>query len=175
MKFDIIDITQSEINDMSEEKGRLFRAAQKKKDELYHKLQQDLAEAKRKVYANNTYDGPLLSHLETELKTEYEYRVAIVREQLEYDLKMLEIRNKTDSNGNVVEAPYKVDYSLSYIDRYAIVKAYYMSIEDPLARFEKFRYDKVALDYLASYYNTLFHYLLSLAQPFMDEDYTITH
>ena len=175
MKFDIIDITQTEIEQMSEEQGRLFRAAQKRKDELYHKLQADLAAAKRRVCANNTYEGFSYVILETELKAEFNYQVAIVREQLEYDLKMLEIKNKTDSNGNVVEAPYRVDYSLSYVDRYAIVKAYYMTIEDPLKRFETYRYDKVALDYLASYYNTLFHYLLSLAQPYMDDDYSKNH
>ena len=168
MKFDIVDITQAEINAMSEEKGRLFRSAQKKKDALYKKLQNDLAEFKKKTFANNMYDSTAYIHREVELKAEYNYQVDIVREQLEYDLAMIDIKNKTDPHGIIVDAPYRVDYSLSYVDRYIIVRDYYLAIEDPVARFEQYRYDKVAQDYLATYYNTLFTYLLSFARPYLD-------
>ena len=54
---------------------------------------------------------------------------------------------------------YIVDYSLTYSERYVIVRDYYLSIEDPDERMTLYAADGVAKNYLSSYYKTLYNVL----------------
>lgn len=69
---------------------------------------------------------------------------------------------ETGDGGND-DTGYLVDYELSYLERYTQVRDYYLSIPDPDERIALLAADEVAQDYLDSYYNTLFNYLVSLA------------
>lgn len=161
MTFDIVDITEAEIKSMETVRLKLLRTAQQKKDELYHKLQDEIAEQRRLIYSNGMRDSSLLADVTASLTAEYEYQVEIIREQLLFNMSLGEptTDGETGGNGNDNTA-YLVDYELSYMERYIGVRDYYLSIENPNERIALLREDQVARKYLGSYYNTLFNYLV---------------
>ncbi len=54
---------------------------------------------------------------------------------------------------------YIVDYTLSYTERYNLVRTYYLSIEDPAQRMSLYAADETARKYLGSYYASLYNVL----------------
>ena len=61
-------------------------------------------------------------------------------------------------------AGYVVDYSLSYSERYVIVRDYYLAIADPAERMALYTADEVAKRYLDSYYGSLYNVLYTYSQ-----------
>lgn len=162
MEFDIITLTQEEIAGLTTIQMQLLRTAQKNKNELYRKLQQDIALFKKLVYTDGMKESSLLEQKRAELEEEYNYKVGVLAEQLQYALKLNEPypdRGEGDSS-----AGYIVDYSLSYTDRYIIVRDYYLAIEDPAERMSLYANDETAKKYLGSYYTTLYNVLYSYSQ-----------
>ena len=161
MTFDIINITETEVKSLETVRMKLLRTAQQKKDELYHKLQSELAEQKRLAYSNGMESSTLYEQIAAELTAEYEYQVAILREQLQFNMSLGEPTNSGETGGSGNDnTAYIVDYELSYSERYVIVRDYYFTIEDPNERIAILREDNVARQYLGTYYNTLFNYLV---------------
>lgn len=160
MTFDIIDISEEEAEKLETVQLKLLRTAQQKKNELEHKMQAELAEQKRLTYANGVENSTIYTRISNELNAEYEYQVGILREQLIFNMSLKEPTNngETGDSGNDNSA-YLVDYELSYLERYIAVRDYYMTIEDPNERLALLQADKVAQDYLGTYYNLLFDYL----------------
>lgn len=161
MTFDIIEITEAEVKDLETVRLKLLRTAQQKKDELYHKLQNEIAEQKRLLYSNGMENSSLFTDIVAELTAEYEYQVEIIREQLLFNMSLGEPTAGGETGGSGSEnSAYLVDYELSYIERYVHVRDYYFTIEDPNERIAVLREDEVARKYLGTYYNTLFNYLI---------------
>ncbi|MCM1438140.1 MAG: hypothetical protein NC131_02855 [Roseburia sp.] len=162
MTFDIIDITEEEAEKLETVRLKLLRTAQQKKNELFHKLEKELDEQKRLSYSNGMENSTLYEQIFFELKTEYEYQVAILREQLLFNMSLGEPTNGDETGGSGSDnTGYLVDYELSYLERYVQVRDYYMTIEDPNERLALLIADEVAMKYLGSYYNTLVNYLAS--------------
>lgn len=161
MTFDIISITEDEVKTMETVRLKLLRTAQQKKNELYHKLEKELAEQKRLAYSNGMENSTLYTQISAELTAEYQYQVEIIREQLLFNMSLGEptTGGETGDNGNDNSA-YLIDYELSYLERYVLVRDYYLTIEDPNERIALLREDEVAIKYLGTYYNTLFNYLV---------------
>lgn len=166
MTFDIINITEEEVSKLSTVRLKLLRTAQQKKDELSHKLENELAEQKRLIYSNGMENSTLYAHISAELTAEYEYQVEIIREQMLFNMSLGEptIGGEMGPTGNDGTYGYVVDYGLSYMERYIQVRDYYLTIEDPNERILILREDEVARKYLGSYYNTLFNYLVQFTQ-----------
>lgn len=162
MTFDIIEINDEEVENLDTVRQKLLRTAQQKKNELYHKLDRELDEARRMTYSNGMENSTLYMQQQLDLKTEYNYQVAILKEQLLFNMSLGEPTNggETGGSGNDNTA-YLVDYELSYLERYVLVRDYYLTIEDPNERLALLAADEVAYKYLGSYYNTLFNYLSS--------------
>ncbi|MCM1545862.1 MAG: hypothetical protein NC033_02385 [Clostridiales bacterium] len=161
MTFDIIEISEAEVKDLETVRLKLLRTAQQKKDELYHKLQSEIAEQKRLLYSNGMENSSLFTDIVAELTAEYEYQVEIIREQLLFNMSLGEPTAGGETGGSGTEnSAYLVDYELSYIERYVHVRDYYFTIEDPNERIAVLREDEVARKYLGTYYNTLFNYLI---------------
>lgn len=160
MTFDIIDISEEEAEKLETVQLKLLRTAQQKKNELEHKMQAELAEHNRLTYANGVENSTIYTRIANELNAEYEYQVGILREQLIFNMSLKEPTNsgETGDSGSDNSA-YLVDYELSYLERYIAVRDYYMTIEDPNERLALLQADKVAQDYLGTYYNLLFDYL----------------
>lgn len=165
MIFDIIDITEEEVKDLETVRLKLLRTAQQKKNELYHKLENELAEQKRLLYSNGMEHSSLFPQIQAELTAEYKYQVDIIREQLLFNMSLGEPTTGDETGGSGSDnTGYVVDYELSYMERYIQVRDYYLSIEDPHERIALLREDEVARKYLGSYYNTLFNYLVQFTQ-----------
>lgn len=162
MTFDIIVLTDEELRKMTAVQMQLLRTAQKKKNELKHKLELDMDLFKKLLLTDNMQDSSLEAQKRAELEEEYLYQVGIIAEQLEYALEVNE--PFPDGGDSSEDVGYIVDYGLSYTDRYIIVRDYYLSIADPAERMALYGKDDVARRYLGSYYNTLYDVLYTYSQ-----------
>lgn len=162
MEFDIISVTDEYLDSLTTIQMQLLRTAQKNKNSLQHKMEQDIALYKKLLYTNGMIISSLLEQKRAELEAEYNYQVEILSEQLLYAIEMNE--PYPDSGDYDDSTGYIVDYSLSYTDRYIIVRDYYLAIEDPAERMSLYSNDEVAKKYLGSYYTTLYNVLYSYSQ-----------
>lgn len=162
MEFDIIDLTEEELNKLTTVQMQLLRTAQKKKNELTRKTEQDLALFKKLVYTNGMVDSSLLEQKRAELQRNLEYEVGLLTEQLGYGIKLNE--PYPDIGDGDESAGYIVDYTLSYTDRYNIVRDYYLAISNPAERMALYSADDMAKRYLGSYYSTLYNVLYTYSQ-----------
>lgn len=156
MEFDVIELTNEQLARMSTIQIQLLRTAQKKKNELALKRDNDKALFKKLVLTNGMNDSSLIAQKNEELDREYNYQLDILTEQLDYSLSLNE--PYPDDGGNE-ENGYIVDYTLSYTDRYILVRNYYLAIEDPAQRMALYAADETAKKYLGSYYSTLYDVL----------------
>ncbi len=164
MEFDIIDFSEAEVEALTTVQLKLLRTAQQNKNALEHEMEQELEVYRCLCYTNNVFFSSLYTDKQAELRKEYEYQVEILREQLIFNMSLNEPTHddETGDDGGG-DAAYVVDYELSYLERYIIVRDYYMSIEDPVERLALYTADEVAQKYLGSYYNSLYNYLSSYA------------
>ncbi len=162
MMFDIIDTTKYDVTAFSDVQMSMLRSAQKKKNELLHNLELDLRVFRNVFLANGMEFSSLFEAKKAELTAECDRQVAIIAEQLEFSLSVSE--PLPPESGDTGEADYIVDYSLSYTERYAIVRDYYLAIPDPAERMELYSRDTVAREYLGSYYGTLYNVLYSYSK-----------
>ena len=160
MQFDIIDMTEEELTALSTVQMRLLRSAQREKDELTVKLAEDKQTFYNILISNGTSDSSLYEDKCAELDEAYQREVEIIKDDLVYNMS-LNVPTADDDNpsGSGEEVGYIVDYSLSYLDRYQIVRNYYMSIADPAERIAAYTADDTAQDYLGQYYTTLYNVL----------------
>lgn len=162
MEFDILVLSEEEIGAFTNVQMQLLRTAQKNKNALRHKLEQDMALFRKLVLTNGMGASSLAVHKREELEAEFDYQVAILAEQLQY---ALEVNAPFPDSGEFDDSTgYIVDYSLSYTDRYIIVRDYYLAIEDPAERMALYTNDDVARQYLGSYYATLYNVLYTYSQ-----------
>ena len=162
MEFDIIELTGEELEKLSTIQTQLLRTAQKNKNEMRYKLEQDMQLFEKLILTNDTYHSSLIADKRAELEKDFDYKVAVLKEQLEY---AMELNEPYPDHGDVdEETGYIVDYTLSYTDRYVIVRDYYLSIEDPAERMALYSADEVAKKYLGSYYSTLYNVLSTYSQ-----------
>jgi hypothetical protein len=164
MYFDIIPYTDDELAALSTIQMKLLRTAQKSKDELDKQLEEDELNYKLLLASNNMIFSTLYEDKCAELEKERDRQVNILREQLVYNMTLNEPTTDDELGGSHLgstdeSSGYLVDYSLSYIERYTLVRDYYMTIEDPSERLALYTADTTAQDYLGSYYVSLYNYL----------------
>lgn len=153
MQFDIIQVTEEELKKMSKAKVRLLRTAQQKKDELYRNAEKQMQEFRIKVLSAGMKNSSLLADKQAETDAELEYKCGILADNLVYAMSVC------DTPAGSETAEYLVDYSLSYNERYIIVRDYYLKITDVKERMSKYSNDEVAKKYLGTYYSTLYNIL----------------
>lgn len=162
MTFDILDYTDEQLEKLTTIQMQLLRTAQKKKNELVRGMEQDLKMFRMLIMGNGTSVSNLYELKKAELQAELDYQIEALKEQLIYSLELNEPVPDADSDQEKVG--YIVDYSLSYTDRYNIVRAYYLAIENPVERMNLYTNDDVAKRYLGSYYSTLYNVLYMYSQ-----------
>lgn len=163
MEFDIIEVTEEELQGYSAVQMQLLRTAQKNKNELVYNTNRDLELFKKLILTEDVYHSSLLDSKIEELNAELERKVEILKEQLLYSLSLSE--PEPDGGGGGDEnTGYIVDYSLSYSERYILVRDYYFTIADPSERLALFAADKTAQKYLGTYYNSLYNVLATFVK-----------
>lgn len=161
MLFDVISLTQEQLGKLSVVQMKMLRTAQQKKNELVRKAKKDMSIFRRIVMTAGMKHSSLLSDKKAELDEEVAYKCAIIADNLIYNMSLNEPSgggDAGDSGGNE-EAGYIVDYTLSYNERYVIVRDYYLAIADRDERMALYAADEVAKRYLSSYYGTLYNVL----------------
>ena len=114
MQFDIIDITQDEVDELPAVRQKLIRTAQQKKNELEHKLEQQLQAYYCLCNTNNMYLSSLYNDKKAELEAEVDYQVEILREQLLFNLELGEPTHDGETGGSGSDdSGYIVDYELA--------------------------------------------------------------
>ncbi len=165
MTFDIIEITDEEVENLSVVQLKLLRTAQQKKDALEHKLKDQLREYRLTFATSGRKMSTLYDAMEFDLYQEFNYQVEILREQLVFSMSLREptADDETGDKGELggEDVGYVVDYRLSYLERYVAVRDYYLSIENADERLALYAKDQVARKYLDTYYTHLFDYLYS--------------
>lgn len=166
MQFDIIDITPEEIEKLSVVHMKMLRTAQQKKDELCRKADKDTEMFRAIVLTAGMKNSTLLKAKQAELKAELDYQVAVLADNLIYNMSLNEPSGGGDIGGGDGDegAGYIVDYTLSYNERYVIVRDYYLSILDPDERMALYAADETAKKYLSSYYTTLYNVLYTYSK-----------
>ena len=164
MLFDIIDIPEEELNGLSVAQMKLLRKAQQSKDALIHSSAKELEEFRLKLLGAGMKNSTLYEDKKAEMDAEVNYKCAIIADNLIYDMSVCKTDESDGGNGGTGggssgETGYLVDYSLSYNERYVIVRNYYLAIDDKDVRMKKYAADEVAKKYLGSYYATLYNVL----------------
>ena len=163
MKIDVIEMTEEELKKLTTIQMQLVRSAQKSKNELRVNLEKDIKLFEKLVLTNDLRNSPLLELKRAELEAEFSRKLDIIVEQLEYNLSLSEPFPDGGDEGDP-DVGYIVDYTLSYTERYNLVRTYYLSIEDPAQRMSLYAADETARKYLGSYYASLYNVLYSYSK-----------
>lgn len=166
MQFDIINLTQTEINALTVVQTKMLRTAQQRKNELYHKAEKELKMFRALLLTSGMKNSSLYEEKEAELQAELDYQTAVLADNLIYNMSLNEPTTGGDlgDEGGDEGAGYIVDYSLSYNERYVIVRDYYLAIEDPHERMALYTADDTARKYLSNYYTTLYNVLYTYSK-----------
>lgn len=159
MIFDIINLTWDEVKALNDAQMKLLRAAQKKKNDLVAKAQKELKQFRNKINKNGMKHSTLYERKKFEVEDGLERTCIRIADQLMFEMSLCETKSEGSSGGSSDDSPYLVDYSLSYNERYKIVRNYYLTFKDPNERMAKYAADEVAKKYLGSYYETLYNIL----------------
>ena len=161
MEFDIIELTPEELSNFTSVQMQLLRSAQKNKNTLRENMDRDLRLFKSLLLTDDVFNSSLYAQKRAELEREFDFKTESIAEQLRYNLSLSE---PYDPDDNDDEAGYIVDYTLSYNERYRIVRDYYLSITDPAERMALYSADDTARKYLGSYYASLYKVLYSYSK-----------
>lgn len=161
MKFDIIEITDEQLKTLSVVQEKLLRTAQQKKDELKRKAENELKFFRAVALTAGMKNSSLIDDKKSELDEEFACQSALLADNLIYNMSLNEPTSGGDigGEGGDESAGYIVDYSLSYNERYVLVRDYYLAIDDPAERMALYSADETAKKYLSGYYNTLYNVL----------------
>lgn len=160
MIFNIIDITEDELDHLTTVQKKLLRTAQQKKDEMDRKRDEQLFELKIMCNSNNVESSSIYRQTANKIQSDYQTELDVLIEQLQFNMSLREPTNGGETGGGDIDnTGYIVDYELSYLERYIAVRDYYLTIEDPNERIALLQQDKVAMEYLGTYYSVLFDYL----------------
>ena len=161
MEFDVIEVTEEELKNFTAVQMQLLRSAQKNKNTLRENMDRDLRLFKSLLLTDDVFNSSLYAQKRAELEREFDFKTESIAEQLRYNLSLSE---PYDPDDNDDEAGYIVDYTLSYNERYRIVRDYYLSITDPAERMALYSADDTARKYLGSYYASLYNVLYSYSK-----------
>lgn len=161
MEIDIIDLTDEKYQDLSAVQLALVREAQAKKDEIVYDAEQEKAELFRLMLSNLAVRSSVIADKQLEIDARMEEEVELVRGTLLYQLSYEGI-GATGNEYGPYRYPENPDYTLTYSQRFIVVRNYYMAaVEEPNARLQAFAIDFLAREYLGEFYQTLYDLFLS--------------
>ena len=161
MIIDVISYSNEQFAALTSEQILEVRSVQLQVNELRAKKEKITEDIKFKLLENGVaFSSMALKSAEAEIAL-IEQKIENLREGLLFYLQYASRPSNGESAESPTDAPYTVDYSLPYDQRYFIVRDYYEeSYSDPYERFQKFCEDEVALVYLGEFYNTLYDWFL---------------
>lgn len=152
--IDIISYTSEQYAVLSEAQITHIREVQREKDDLVLEYEKKKKKEKFRLLKNGTFRSSIYESVCAELDAEFEKSVERLRNGL-----LFYLRYSLKEMDAAADAPYELNYSHTYEERLAVVRAYYEgTYSNPQERFEAFKADEVALNYLGEYYAPLYEY-----------------
>ena len=149
MTIDIIAYTDAQFAALTEEQILEVESAQLKKNRLTAQLEEDKRREKYRLLEAGVFRSAVWERLCAELQAAYDQEVENLRDGLLFYLRF------TARPGG--EAPYPLDYALTYEERLAGVREYYeKTYTDAGERFAAFAADETAKGYLGELYAPLY-------------------
>ncbi len=165
MTIDIISYTDEQFASLTLEQLKEVREAQTQKDKLSAALEEELQEAKDSLVRKGIFNSSIFSLMQSKLQAEYAQKVELIRDGLQFYLKY-----SMQPDGSTWDAPYPINFALSYEARFNVVREYYENTyTDAGERFAAFEQDKFALRYLGELYKSLYGYFKGLATAQTEE------
>ncbi len=160
MTIDIIDYTDEQYAALTLEQLKEVRSAQKQKDKLTAKLEEDIQTKKDALVRQGIFNSSIFRLVKAELERAYEQEVALLRDGLIFYLKY-----SMQPDGSDWDAPYTIDFSLGYEARFNVVREYYQTTyPDAVELYDAFVLDQYAPRYLGEMYSPLKSYFRELAR-----------
>ena len=122
MTIDIISFTDEQFAFLSETQIQEIKNVQAQKDELTSALAEKKRKEKFRLIKNGVFRSAIYDSICAALDVEYAATVESLKERLLFYLRFSSKINDTESENS----PYVVNYSLTYEERYNIVKDYYL-------------------------------------------------
>ena len=159
MVIDVISYTSEQFATLTNEQILEVRSVQVRVNELRAKKEAVKENMKFQLSENGAIRSSMsLKSAEAEILL-IDQKIENLREGLLFYLQYSS--RLPEGGGNTTDAPYLVDYSLTYEERFFIVRDYYeATYEDPNERFQKYCEDQVALVYLGEYHSSLYDWFL---------------
>lgn len=160
MVIDVIAYTNEQFAALTNEQILEVRSVQVRVNELRAKKEAVKENMKFQLSENGAIRSSMsLKSAEAEILL-IDQKIENLREGLLFYLQYAS--RLPEGNENMpTNAPYLVDYSLSYEERFFIVRDYYeATYTDPYERFQKYCDDRVALIYLGEYHSSLYDWFL---------------
>lgn len=152
MEIDVIAFSDKQFAMLTSEQLEEVKSVQLKKNRLTAALEENKRKAKYKLVKQGVFRSSVYDKICATLTQNYQGEVENLRSGL---LFYLRFTSKSEES----QAPYDIDYALTYEERYAVVKAYYDSTyATDSARLTALTKDKAAMAYLGEYYSTLYDY-----------------
>ena len=163
MTIDIIAFTDKQLSCLSTEQVLEVKDAQRRKNDLTLECEERLQQEKHRLVRNGIFHSGRYALLEEKIRAEYQSKINLIRDGLLFYLRYtMRIEINFDDD---FEPPYEVDYALSYEERLSVVKSYYEeTYTNAQERFDEFRKDTVAPQYLGELYMPLYDYFLSYSK-----------
>ena len=160
MTIDIIAFTDAQYAALNEVQLQEVINAQTRKDNMTKALEEKKRKEKFRLIKNGVFRSGIYNALCTQWDEEYAAELEVVKEKLLFYLRFA-LKPETPPS----EAPYLLDYSLPYSERYIVVREYYLNAyTDPSERMNAFKTDEIAPQYLGEFYATLYDYLFNLTK-----------
>ncbi len=157
MTIDIISYTDEQFAALTEEQILEIESVQLKKNRLTERLKEEKRKEKFKLLKAGVFRSGIWEKICTALDESYNQELENLRDGL---LFYLRFASKTAGT-----APYPLDYSLTYEQRLDAVREYYNSAySSPREKFDAFRADKAAVNYLGEYYAPLYELYAAQAE-----------
>ncbi len=148
MVIDVIAFTDEQFATLSEEQILEVKSVQLKVNKLRQEADRLAVKMKFTLLKNGVGRSSALEEYEIRERERIEQEIDTLREGLLFYLRFTVKHGSTEN-----EAPYTVDYSLTYQQRYLIVKAYYDGqYTDARERYNALREDEIAKVYLGEMY-----------------------
>ena len=164
MIIDVISYTNEQFASLTSEQILEVRSVQVRVNELRAKKEAVKENMKFQLSENGVSRSSMATKsAEAEILL-IDQKIENLREGLLFYLQYAS--RPSDGNGSSggnsgAVAPYLVDYSLSYEERFFIVRDYYeATYTDAYERFQKYCEDEVALVYLGEYHSSLYDWFL---------------
>ncbi len=163
MVLDILEDIGVNESTISAAARSFARTAQKKKNKLKEKLEEEKQAAYYRLLKQGILRSSVLDSIYEKLQARYTAEAQQIADDLKFQIGFLGDDAIAGDGSGQYKYPYNPDYSLDYAGRYYAVYNYYMAMTDAKVRFALFQADTLAPNYLGDFYATLYDRLKSYA------------